>query len=285
MAVVALRTPQTSRMRLLVFPREHGAWGILLVPLATGAAVGFTVASGRPFHLLLFTIAALALFCLRTPVESLLGTTPMRANSPAERRKVILVAAAFAGVALLAINALLWNGQNLGLLPLGAVAAVLFAAQTFVRGMGRNARTASQLIGALGLTSTAAAAYYVVAGQFDTRALALWLANWLFAANQVHFVQLRIHGARLVNFDQKFAHASAFFFGQFGMMVVVAAAACTGHLPLLAVFAFLPVFVRGLLWFFSGPGPLRVHRLGITELSHAIAFGVLLALSFNFASY
>ena len=36
-------TAHTSRLRTMVVPREHGAWGMLLVPLATGAVA----AAGR----------------------------------------------------------------------------------------------------------------------------------------------------------------------------------------------------------------------------------------------
>ncbi len=280
MGDVAIRNAQASRMRLLILPREHGAWGILLVPLATGAVVGL-LRGGHAAPVLLFAIAALALFCLRTPVESLLGTSPMRAANDAERRTVILVIAAMAMVALLSLDALLRHGQNPGLLIIGAVAALLFALQAWLRRRGRSARMAAQLLGALGLTSTAAGAYYVVTGRFDSHALALWLANWIFAGNQIHFVQLRIHGARLAGFEQKFAHAASFFFGQIVMVAVLVAAWDTGLLPWLALLAFLPVFVRGTLWFFSGPQPLRVHRLGIAELTHAISFGVLLILSFR----
>ena len=32
-------TVPNSRLRTMVIPREHGAWGMLLVPLATGAVV------------------------------------------------------------------------------------------------------------------------------------------------------------------------------------------------------------------------------------------------------
>ena len=38
----------------------------------------------------------------------------------------------------------------------------------------------------IGLTSTAPGAYYVATGQLDGRAWALWLANWLFAGDQIH---------------------------------------------------------------------------------------------------
>ncbi len=280
MGDVAIRNAQASRMRLLVLPREHGAWGILLVPLATGAAVGW-LRGGHAAPVLLFTIVALALFCLRTPLESLLGASPMRVANDAERRTVILVIAIIAMVACVSLNALLWHGRNPGLLVLGAVAAFLFGLQILLRRRGRNARMAAQLLGALGLTSTAAGAYYLVTGRFDSHALALWLANWIFAGNQIHFVQLRIHGARLAGFEQKFAHAASFFFGQIVMVAVLVAAWDTGFLPWLALLAFLPVFIRGMLWFFSGPQPLHVHHLGITELTHAISFGLLLILSFR----
>src|SRR5690348_13716094 len=89
-AIRAVMSPQKSRMRALTFPREHGAWGILLVPLMVGASVGAAL-GGHLLPLLPFTIATLALFCLRTPVESLLGTTPMKAQTSEERRKVLSV--------------------------------------------------------------------------------------------------------------------------------------------------------------------------------------------------
>jgi hypothetical protein len=33
--------PQQERRRALILPREHGAWGLLLVPMITGAGVAF----------------------------------------------------------------------------------------------------------------------------------------------------------------------------------------------------------------------------------------------------
>jgi hypothetical protein len=67
----ALSSGQFSNARLhsLVIPREHGAWGMLLVPLATGAAVA-VLAGGHISSLPLLVIAAVAIFWLRTPVES-----------------------------------------------------------------------------------------------------------------------------------------------------------------------------------------------------------------------
>src|SRR5579871_1542992 len=76
-----------ERRRALIVPREHGAWGLLLVPMITGAGVAFRECS-HIFPLILLSTAALALFWLRTPVESLLGTSVMRARSNEEYRAV-----------------------------------------------------------------------------------------------------------------------------------------------------------------------------------------------------
>jgi hypothetical protein len=248
--------------------------------LVTGAWIGMN-RGGSGWSLLLFVMASLALFCLRTPVESLLGTTPMRAQTPAERCAVSTVIAVFAAIAAVSLVALLWAGHNRGLLVLGAAAAALFVGQALVKKLGRRGRMPSQVVGALGLTCTAPGAYYVVTGRFDAVALALWFANWLFAGNQIHFVQLRIHGARLNSFAEKFSQGSSFFLGQIVMLVTLAAAWRLGLLPAFVLVAFAPVLLRGVRWFFGAPEPLAVHRLGYIELAHAITFGVLLIVSFS----
>src|SRR5579871_6578798 len=94
-AISSVAIPQKSRMRALTFPREHGAWGILLVPLVAGAAVGIA-AGGRGLSLVPLTVLTLSLFCLRTPVESLLGTTPLKVQNTEERRAVIKLIVALA---------------------------------------------------------------------------------------------------------------------------------------------------------------------------------------------
>jgi hypothetical protein len=278
---------QPSRMKRLLFPREHGAWGILGVPLATGSVVGL-VRGSHAGPVALFTLAAAALFCARTPLESLLGSGAMRAQSPRERRAASWVLAAFLFLSALAVALLLWGGRNLALLLLGAATGLLLMAQYAVRRLGRarflgvEARMAAQLMGAFGLTAAAAGAYYVATGRFDSTALALWFANWAFAGNQIHFVQLRIRAARAQGWPEKFRlpQGRQFFVGQWLMLAAVALAWRLRALPPWATLAFLPVSVRGVFWFFRRPRPLRVHRLGLMELAHAVVFGALLVAGF-----
>ncbi len=275
---VQFRAPAT-RARSLIVPREHGAWGILLVPLVTGTAVGLRTDS-HVLPLGLFAIAALALFWLRTPIEILLGATPLRVHTSAERRTLMVAAVMLAAVAAAALAGVLWRGENLLLLAIGGVAALAFAAQAGLKRLGRSTRMTAQLVGSLGLTCTAPAAYYLATGKVDARALGLWLVNWLFAGNQIHFVQMRIHAARASGWTEKFPRARGFFFGQLAMAAGLVLAWRFGLVPPVALVAFVPVLFRGIRWFFRSTQPLNVHRLGVAELTHAIVFGILLILGF-----
>lgn len=263
----------------MIVPREHGAWGMLLVPLVTGAvaAAGSGVNGAA---LTLFLVAALSLFWLRTPAEAWLGTSAIKAQSPQERSMVVRVSLVIAAVAAAAVTALFITGYAWGLVWIGVVSALAFAAQAAVKKMGRGARLPAQVIGAIGLTSTAAGAYYVSTGELNQVAYALWLANWLFAGDQVHFVQVRIHSSRARTVEAKLRQGYAFLVGQFGLLAIVATL-CRFHVfPKLVLFAFVPVLLRGTLWFVRGRQPLDVHKLGFAELAQALIFGVLICAAF-----
>jgi len=278
----ATEKARRERHRALILPREHGAWGLLLVPMITGAGVAFHQAS-RIFPLILLLTAALALFWLRTPLESLLGTSAMRAQTLEEShtlRSAIVVLAAIAGIAL---AALLWAGRNAELWPLGGAVAGAFIAQAILKKFGRRTRMLSEMVGTIGLSAAAPAAYYVITGEFNTTAWTLWLANLLFAGDQIHYVQLRIHTARVQGFRAKLAHGWAFALGQAIMTAIITIACMSRLMPPIASLAFAPLLFRGWFYFIQEPTQLIVRRLGWSELKHATAFCVLLIATFILA--
>lgn len=263
----------------MVVPREHGAWGMLLVPLATGAIVA--ARTGVNFAgLTLFIVAAMSLFWLRTPVESWLGTSAIKAQSASERKLVGRTIVGIGSVAALSVLVLLRSDQVRGLLVIGAVAAMAFAAQMQVKKLGRAGRMPAQVVGAIGLTSTATGAYYMTTGHLDRTAVALWLANWLFAGNQIHFVQVRIRSARAASVQDKLTRGLPFLLAQSALLVAIGSAWRFGLFPAAVAVAFLPVLLRGILWFFRGYQPLDVHKLGFSELFQALVFGALLCGAF-----
>lgn len=274
-----VRAAQQVRTRALIVPREHGAWGLLVVPLFTGVAASVTSAH-RIWPLLVFTLAALSLFWLRTPVESLLGTGPLTAHTSHERQAAILATFLLAALSAACLAGLMWRGRNLQLLLLGAAAGFAFVVQAVLRRLGRWARMAAQLVGVIGLTCTAPAAYYIGTGRLSERAFVLWAANWIFAGNQIHFVQLRIHSARAAGFSEKFARGRAFFLAQPVLLIVLVFASLQRAVPPLMIIAFVPAVVRGTQWFFRKPEPLDVKSLGWSEMKQGVMFGILLAIAF-----
>ena len=272
-------TAPNSRMKTMVVPREHGAWGMLLVPLATGAVVALrTGINGGA--LTLFLCAALSLFWLRTPVESWLGTSAIKAHTDDERAYVLRAVIGIGLLAAICIASLLWDGRNRGLLLIGAISALAFGVQALVKKLGRKGRMPAQVIGSIGLTSTAAGAYYVATGHLDRTAIALWLANWLFAGDQIHFVQLRIRSSRAVTFREKLRQGLPFLIAQVGLIAAIIAACRFKMFPVAIALAFVPVLWRGGFWFVRKQQPLDVHKLGFSELRQALIFGALVCAAF-----
>ena len=263
----------------MIVPREHGAWGMLLVPLATGAIVAAKTAVNFS-SLAWFILAAMSLFWLRTPIESWLGTSPIKAQSAEERRIVGRAILAIAAIAICSVAVLLCSDAARGLFIIGSVAALAFAAQMQLKKLGRTGRMPAQVVGAIGLTSTAAGAYYVATGHLDRSAIALWVANWLFAGDQIHFVQVRIRSARAASFQDKLAHGLPFLAAQAVLVIAIIAAWRFDFFQAVVAIAFLPVLSRGLVWFVRGPQPLDVHKLGFSELRQALLFGALLSAAF-----
>jgi hypothetical protein len=292
-----------DRRRALILPREHGAWGLLLVPMVTGAGIAVHETTHIVPFLLLLT-SALALFWLRTPVESLLGTSVMRAQTDEERDLVKLVIAGLGAAAALSLAALLWAGRNPALWLIGGAAAAAFLGQAFLKSMSKqsprlsrnsqaapppskesiqNLRMLSEMVGTIGLTLSAPAAYYVMTGKLGLTAGMLWFANLLFAGDQIHYVQFRIHTARVEGLRAKLAHGRGFAIGQALMTAALTIACLSRLMPAIASVAFAPLLFRGWFYFVQDPKPLVVRRLGWNELTHAIAFCVLFIGAFALA--
>jgi hypothetical protein len=278
----AIENARRERRRALIIPREHGAWGLLLVPMITGAGVAFHECS-HIFPLILLSTAALALFWLRTPVESLLGTSAIRVQAARERFEVSVVIVILAKIALAALIVLLWAGRNPYLWLLGAVAGLAFVAQAALKKLGRRARMTAEMVGIIGLTAAAPAAYYVITGNFNLTAVMLWLANILFAGDQIHYVQLRIHTAKLEGFRAKLGRGWGFAVGQALMTAILTVACMSRLMPALVSLAFAPLLFRGWFYFIQEPSPLVVRRLGWNELKHATAFCILFIATFTLA--
>lgn len=264
------------RRWVLVWPREHGAWGILLVSLITGAAVGLASAENL-VPLLWLTLGAIAAFCLRTPVENSMPRSPFRPRTRAEWQWVMLAAAVYVVIGTFA-GIMLWVNGAMRLIWLPALAAcALFALQAVLKRFGRAWRMPSEILAAFGMTLAAAIGYLVASGRSGDMAIGVWLLNGLFATNQILYVQFRISETRDTRKTSSLLRKQIFLLSEAVTAAAILAGSLTGVLPLFALISFVPLLVRGAIWSFrTTPAPLRIHRLGKTELAQAIVFGLLL---------
>jgi hypothetical protein len=270
--------PFISALKFLV-PREHGSWGMWLLPLVTGAitgAVHFHRFSG--WGMFWFCVAATSAFLVYQPLEVLFGGSLFKIHSKADRQFIagwVFLLSLIGGMAAFDL-VLLGRGRVLWFAALGAACFAL----RILLGKERRHRVTRQILGALSLSSTAAAAYYVAAGFLDQRALLLWGANWLFAAGQIEYVQLRVRTTGVQSREEKFS-AGLKLCAYHLILLFFALAATVQHVvgPLFAI-AFVPALLRIVAWIMSKPAKIDFHILGFSELFQSLAFSGLLLWAF-----
>jgi hypothetical protein len=265
-------------IRLLV-PREHGTWGLLLFPLISGAIVGYVASPNASLQpVVWFLLTALSAFLIYQPLESLLGLSLIKARSQRQQRIAIISVIAFAVIATAGVLELFHLHRRL-VVVFGLAALACFGLRILL-GSSRPMRVPKQLIGALGLSSTAAGAYYAATGRIGWLSILLWLASWLFAAGQIEYVHLRISTAQVRSHRQKLRSSLAVCFLHLLMIGTSITAALAGFAPLLLTLAFVPSIIRLGVWLARPWRPLGVHILGVSELLQGLLFNILLISAF-----
>jgi len=272
--VLAFPSPSRPATRLLI-PREHGTWGLLLFPLISGAIVGYGAGPDASLKAALwFLLTALSAFLIYQPLESLLGLSLVKARSQRQQRIAILSVIALAVIATAGVLELFHLRRGL-VLGFGLAALGCFAVRLLL-GTSRPMRVPKQLIGALGLSSAAAGAYYAACGWVDRTGILLWLASWLFAVGQIEYVHLRLATAQVRSRRQKVRGSLGICFLHLLLLCAFITAAFSGYAPLLLAFAFVPSAVRVAVWMATPWRPLGVHILGVSELLQGLLFNILM---------
>lgn len=225
-------------------PREHGAWGILLVPFAT--AVGVARAWNLPVALLLVSV-----LCFYVARASWL-------KRQWQWMAVFLAGSVLAAGPLVVIWKLWW-------LPVFAVVGGILAS----RPTGRT--VAEQLAGMAGLTLTAPAAWYALTGQLDATAWWLWGVNAAFFAGGVFYVRMHLDAARKLP-----GCRTGNLIYHVALAVLLLVLGDAGVISWPVTLAFAPLVVRAFVGTARLSPVLRIKRLGWTEVAHSVAFAVLL---------
>ncbi|HLN62826.1 MAG TPA: YwiC-like family protein [Symbiobacteriaceae bacterium] len=178
-----------------ILPKEHGGWAMLLTPpvVALGAA-------GANLWGLLAALGWVVAYCMRGPVETLLGTAPtgkagLQHAAPAVARFWLLL---FGGAALLLLTPVLISRPTVAIWLAGAL-AVLGILMLFVRA-GQTRSIAAGVIASAGLMAGGPLYYEASYGTAGREGWTLALACLAFFAGSVFRVKTLARERRSASF-------------------------------------------------------------------------------------
>ncbi len=261
-------------------PKEHGAWFMLLVPLALGTAIA-PVRHGR---VVVFLIAALSFFLMRYPLATLIRT---RRRPTANRTTLMRWAAFYGSLSLLSGGWLVLAHGLVWLMVIGILGGLLLLFYLALVARRREMTVYGELAGIFGLALGAPMAYYAASGRLDTTAAVLGLINAFYFGGSVFYIKLKVRQQpRLPAPDrigERLVKAKACLAYQTAVLTIVLALVALRQAPLLTPLAFVPMTFKVLYgaWRWQDRKSLNLVRLGVAEIAHSLTFAVLVIIAFG----
>jgi hypothetical protein len=260
-------------------PKEHGSWAMFAMPLIIGCAV----AAQWQWRSILLIAAALGLFLVRFPIDTLIKT---RKRPQADRAGLIRWAIVYGSIAaigggwLIVIERLYW------LIPLGVLSAVLLAYHWWLVERRQEMSARGELAGIFGLALGAPLAYYASMGVIDATAVGLWIVNALYFGGTVFYIKLKVRQQPKEpapdRVSERLVKAKACLTYQSVALTLIILLVAVERLPALALLAFVPMTMKVLYgatrW--QDRKSLSLPRLGVIEIIHSVTFAVLIIAAF-----
>ena len=253
-------------------PKEHGAWGMLYVPLVTAAGIAGTF----NVQVLLVAAAVTFVFLSQRPYAQLLSSSVVRRDHDLLHRNLAWLAGYW--VMALLFFGYLYNIYDLSALPRFVLIAIPIAA-IFTWFLWKNSvrSVAGELTGICGLTLTAPLAHYAAIGEVQSTAFWLWALCILYFASSVFFVKAVVNSflksrVKATAAPTVTSRVCVCYHG--GLALLLAGLCLLGLIPALALVAFLPVIARGLWGIPTGQPKLNLPRIGWTEVIYSLFFAV-----------
>ena len=245
----------------LQLPKEHGSWGMFLIPLLLGLIAGQRFSTSS----LLLVLSAAAAFLTREPFTAWWRAWRRGTDPGAARRMALL----YGGASVLIGAPLLLSYPWLALL--GAAGAIVFCtgAELAMRGEGRKA--APELLAIATSMLLAPAAYYVGTGRLDRTALLLWLLCFGYFGSSVFYVKMRVAAARARTPEAQAGSRRQCLLYHVALTALLALSVWQG-LPVVALAAFLPILARAFYYVARPTAKLSLKQVGWTEVVYSLWF-------------
>ena len=258
-------------------PREHGAWGIVLIPFLTAVII----AGSYQAPVWVALAAVFLAFIARYPVELLMVPSAYRRAGSPERSQARKFAWAYGLPATLLGGLLVVYWQLYLLLPLGGVALALFLVHVRGGKSGEERSLVMELVGTVGLTLSGLVGWIAATGGLDRAGLLIWALNGLFFCSGVLYVKARIRSRLAVHRPELASGASLMVGWHLALVVFVAAMVVMKWLSPLIVLPFVVAAARAAWGAQQGGRPFVLTRLGWSEVALSVFFAMFLTLGFR----
>jgi len=260
-------------------PKEHGSWAMFAVPLI----IGFAVAAQWQWRSILLIAAALGLFLVRFPIDTLIKT---RKRPNAERARLVRWAIAYGSIAAICGGWLIVFDRLYALIGIGLIGAALLIYHWWLVERRKEMSARGELAGIFGLALGAPLAFYVSTGVLDGTVLALWIVNALYFGGTVFYIKLKVRQQPKEpapdRVSERLVKAKACLSYQSAVLTLVILLVAFHRLPVLAVLAFMPMTLKVLYgatrW--QDRKSLSLPRLGMIEMIHSALFAVFIIAAF-----
>ncbi len=277
-----MRANKPGRLNIPL-PKEHGSWAMFAVPLIIGLAVAAQSTAQWQWRSLLLVVAALGLFLVRYPIDTVIKT---RKRPAADRAWLMRWAIGYASIAAFGGGWLIVVARLVWLIPLGLLSMALLAYHWWLVDRRQEMSAQGELAGIGGLALGAPLAYYTVTGVLDGTALGLWIVNVLYFGGTVFYIKLKVRQQPKEpapdRLSERLVKARACLTYQSVVLTVLILLTALNRLPLLVWLAFVPMTIKVFLgathW--QDRKSLSLPRLGMIEMVHSALFAILIIAAF-----
>ena len=252
---------------------------MLIIPLL----LGWVIAPERQWRAIFLLIATLGLFLARYPLAMWVKTRKRSKSDHAYFRRWTIIYGSIAGMSgswLIFVHGL-W-----GLAGLGLVGGLLLLFHLWLISRRQEMSVIGELAGICGLALGAPMAYYTATGQFDTTAGILWLINTLYFGGTVFYIKLKVRQQPRLpapnRLSERLVKAKAGLIYQTIALTILISLAAMQQIPYSTPIVLIPATIKMVYgaWQWQDKKSLKLPRLGVIEILHAIIFMVLVIVIF-----
>ncbi len=256
-----------------IFPKEHGAWAVLFIPLICGVSYAKQFSMDSIF----IVLASLSFFLAYVPMQYLLKSIIKKSLTREKIFQSAFWATIYASAGIIFFLPIILKG-NVEIAFIGIIAAVFFALN-FLWTMHHPKTIVGDLLAVAGLTLSAPLGYYAAGKTLYSTAILLWCIHFLYFSGAVFYVHMKISAVSLKKNECNLAEKISV--GKYTIAYVIFSAILLAVLFSYTIIsvgvlvAFVPLYVHCIYGTFMLSSEVHFKKVGFALLFHSVFYAII----------